>query len=68
MVRRIEGLPFSVDWFPDGREVYATHVGVVVGPDLTPYGGIGQPWNEIVMDPAGRVYLNMPGSMPGEEP
>ena len=25
IVRRIEGLPFSVDWLPDGREVYTTH-------------------------------------------
>ena len=25
VVRRIEGLPFSVDWLPDGREVYTTH-------------------------------------------
>ncbi|GAA4364388.1 SMP-30/gluconolactonase/LRE family protein [Nocardioides caricicola] len=72
VVRRIEGLPFSVDWLPDGREVYTTNTGVVVGVvagvDLAPYGGSGRPWNEIVVDPAGRVYVNMPGSMPGEEP
>ena len=52
VVRRVEGLPFSVDWLPDGREVYTTHQGVVVGPDLAPYGGTGRPWNEIVVDPA----------------
>ena len=68
VVRRIEGLPFSVDWLPDGREVYATSRGVLVGPDLTPYGGTGRPWNEIVVDPVGRVYVDMPGSRPGEEP
>lgn len=68
VVRRIEGLPFSVDWLPDGREVYTTNTGVVAGVDLAPYGGSGRPWNEIVVDPAGRVYVNMPGSMPGEEP
>ena len=68
VVRRIEGLPFSVDWLPDGREVYATQHGVVVGPDLAPYGGTGRPWNEIVVDAAGRVFVNMPGSRPGEEP
>src|SRR3954447_2446287 len=50
---RIEGLPFSVDWLADGREVYTTQQGVVVGPDLAPYGGTGRPWNEIVVDPAG---------------
>ena len=68
VVRRIEGLPFSVDWLPDGREIYTTHAGVVVGPDLAPYGGTGRPWNEIVVDPLGRAFVNMPGSMPGEEP
>lgn len=68
VVRRIEGLPFSVDWLPDGREVYSTPHGVVVGPDLTPYGGTGRPWNEIVVHPRGHVFVNMPGSMPGEEP
>jgi sugar lactone lactonase YvrE len=68
VVRRVEGLPFSVDWLPDGREIYTTHLGVVVGPDLASYGGTGRPWNEIVVDPAGRVFVNMPGSMPGEEP
>ncbi len=68
VVRRVEGLPVSVDWLPDGREVYTTNQGVVVGPGLMPYGGIGRPWNEIVVDAVGRVYVNMPGSMPGEEP
>ena len=68
VVRRVEGLPFSVDWLPDGRELYTTHLGVVVGPDLAPYGGTGRPWNEIVVDPLGRAFVNMPGSMPGEEP
>ena len=68
VVRRIDGLPFSVDWLPDGREVCTTPRGVLVGPDLAAYGGAGRPWNEIVVDPAGRVYVNMPGSMPGEEP
>ncbi len=62
VVRRIGGLPFSVDWLPDGREVYTTNRGVVVGPDLMPYGGTGRPWNEIVVDTAGRVYVDMPGS------
>lgn len=66
VVRRIEGLPFSVDWLPDRREVYATTAGVLVGPDLAPYGGTGRPWNEIVVDPRGHVFVNMPGSMPGE--
>jgi sugar lactone lactonase YvrE len=68
VVRRVEGLPFSVDWLPDGREVYATRSGVVAGPDLAPYGAGDRAWNEIVVDPHGRVYVDMPGSMPGEDP
>ncbi|GAA2149699.1 hypothetical protein GCM10009844_29650 [Nocardioides koreensis] len=64
----MEGLPFSVDLLPDGREINTTHQGVAVGPDLAPYGGTGRPWNEIVVDPLGRAFVNMPGSMPGEEP
>ena len=68
VAQRIAGLPVSVDWLPDGRAVYATPTGVVVGAQLAPYGGTGRPWNEIVVDPAGRVFVNMPGSMPGEEP
>lgn len=68
VVHRIEGLPVSIDWLPDGREVCTTPAGVVAGPHLTPYGGTGRAWNEIVVDPAGRVFVDMPGSMPGEEP
>lgn len=68
VVHRVDGLPFSVEWLPDGREVCTTRNGVVVGPDLAPYGGTGRPWNEVVVDPRGHVFVNMPGSMPGEEP
>ena len=68
VVHRIDGLPVSIDWLPDGREVCTTPRGVVVGPDLAAYGGTGRPWNEIVVDRRGRVFVNMPGSAPGEEP
>jgi sugar lactone lactonase YvrE len=68
VVARLEGLPFSIDWLPDGRLVATTPGGVVVGPDMTPYGATGQPFNEIVVDAAGRVWVNMPGSMPWAEP
>jgi sugar lactone lactonase YvrE len=67
VVVRVEGLPFSIDWLPDGRLVVSTADGVRVGLDLEPYGAQGRPWNEIVVDPAGRVYVDMPGSMPWEE-
>ena len=40
---------------------------MLTAPDMRPYGARGRPWNEIVVDPAGRVYVDMPGSMPGEQ-
>ena len=67
VVARVEGLPFSIDWLPDGRMVATTPGGVVAGPELEPYGAIGRPFNEIVVDAAGRVWVDMPGSMPWEE-
>jgi sugar lactone lactonase YvrE len=66
VVTRVAGLPFSIDWLPDGRLVITTPGGVVVGPDLLPYGATGQPFNEIVVDAAGRAWVDMPGSMPWE--
>ncbi len=39
----------------------------MAGPDLVPYGAAGQPFNEIVVDAVGRVWVDMPGSMPREE-
>lgn len=68
VVARVDGLPFSIDWLPDGRLVATTPGGVVVGTDLAPYGAAGQPFNEIVVDAAGRVWVDMPGAMPWEEP
>lgn len=67
VVARVEGMPFSIDWLPDGRLVIATPGGVVVGPDLHPYGATGLPFNEIAVDHAGRTWVNRPGSMPWEE-
>lgn len=68
VMARIDGLPFSIDWLPDGRLVATTRSGVVAGPDLAPHGAIGQPFNEIVVDAAGRAWVDMPGAMPWEEP
>jgi sugar lactone lactonase YvrE len=68
VVARVEGMPFSIDWLLDGRLVLTTPRGVVTGTDLRPYGATGQPFNEIVVDAAGRVWVDMPGSMPWEEP
>ncbi len=66
--RRVElvmsGLPFSVDWLPDGRTVLTSTDGVVVaGADgvCTPYGAAGRGWNEIVVDPRGHTFVNAIG-------
>ena len=67
VVARVEGLPFSIDWLPDGRLVATTPDGVVAGQELAPYGAAGQPFNEIVVDAAGNCWVDMPGSMPWEE-
>jgi sugar lactone lactonase YvrE len=69
---RMTGLPFSIDWLPDGRTVLTTPEGVVVdnGGELTPYGANGQGWNEIVVDDHGNTFINEPGFdlMSGEDP
>ena len=64
VVARVNALPFSIDWLPDGRLVTTTSNGVVVGTELAPYGATGQPFNEIVVDRAGRAGVNMPGAPP----
>ena len=66
VVARVDGLPFSIDWLRDGRMVATTPGGVLAGPALEPYGAPGQPFNEIVVDAADRVWVDMPGSMPWE--
>src|SRR3954454_16027043 len=58
----VEGLPFSIDWLPDGALVMTTRRGVVTGADLTPYSTSTEPFNEIVVDRAGRAWVDMPGS------
>jgi sugar lactone lactonase YvrE len=68
VVARVEGLPFSIDWLPDGRLLITTPHGVVIGPEMLPYGAMGRPFNEIVVDRAGRTWVDMPGAAPGEDP
>lgn len=67
VVARVKGLPFSIDWLSDGRLVATTPTGLMAGPELEPYGASGQPFNEIVVDAAGRAWVDRPGSMPWEE-
>src|SRR6266567_7261360 len=63
---RVEGLPFSIDWLPDGRLVMTSPRGVVTSPNLTRYSKSSERFNEIVVDRAGRAWVDKPGSMPGE--
>jgi sugar lactone lactonase YvrE len=67
VITRVDGLPFSIDWLRDGRLLITTSNGVVVGPALMPYGAVGQPFNEIVVDGADRAWVDMPGAAPWEE-
>jgi sugar lactone lactonase YvrE len=67
VVGRVEGLPFSIDWLPDGQLLITTPRGVAIGQAEVPYGASGQPFNEIVVDAAGRAWVDMPGSAPWEE-
>lgn len=66
VVARVDGLPFSIDWLPDGRLVVTTPTGLRAGPQLEPYGAADRPFNEIVVDAAGRAWVDMPGAMPWE--
>jgi len=68
VVTRVDGLPFSIDWLPDGRLIATTPAGVRVldGTELAPYASSSQPSNEIVVDGEGRLWVDMPGSMPWE--
>ena len=52
---------------PTAGCVTTTNAGVRVGTDLAPYAAEPQPFNEIVVDAAGRAWVDMPGSMPWEE-
>ncbi|MEP6817103.1 MAG: SMP-30/gluconolactonase/LRE family protein [Marmoricola sp.] len=70
---RMSGLPFSLDWLPDGRAVLTCARGVVTAAgdgSTTPYGAMGQGWNEIVVDAHGNTFVNTPGFdlMGGEDP
>jgi sugar lactone lactonase YvrE len=68
VVARVEGLPFSIDWRSDGQLLITTPTGVVIGPELAPYGATGRPFNEIVVDAANRAWVDMPGAAPWEGP
>lgn len=68
VLAQVEGLPFSIDWLPDGQLLTTTPRGVVIGQEQAPYGATDQPFNEIVVDAAGRAWVDMPGAAPWEHP
>jgi hypothetical protein len=37
VVAHVDGLPFSIDWLPDGQLLITTPNGFLTGPDLQPY-------------------------------
>jgi sugar lactone lactonase YvrE len=60
-----DGMPFCLDWLPDGRMVVITQDGLkVLGADgvLAAYANLAglseYAWNEIAVDPRGNIYLN----------
>jgi len=65
VIGRVDALPFSFDWQPDGRQLviadkmlWRREANGVLAPwiDLSRYGEMG--WNEIVVDGRGNIYLN----------
>lgn len=65
VIDRVDALPFSFDWQPDGRQLVIAkrmlrrrEKNGVLAPwvDLSDYGELG--WNEIVVDGRGNIYLN----------
>jgi sugar lactone lactonase YvrE len=77
VVTRMPGLPFCIDWLPDGRLlVVAGRDGkllrldddLVTHADLSAVGG-PFPWNDIAVDSRGYAYVNNIGyAFPGGEP
>ena len=76
VVAEVASFPFSIDWLPDGRllAVSAATAVFCAGMDgsLVTHAELGsvseRPWNEIVVDGRGNIYLNNIGfDFPGED-
>ena len=76
MIARVEALPFSIDWLPDGPMLVTAGREVLrLEPDgsLVTHADLGEltehGWNEIVVDGRGNAYVNGAGFNPmaGEE-
>jgi sugar lactone lactonase YvrE len=67
---KVESFPFSIDWLPDGRLLAVSARDCALlrqepGGSLVPFVELSElsehPWNEIVVDGRGNVYLNNTG-------
>lgn len=63
LVRTMTGLPFSIDWLPDGRLVATSGSAHQVSrerPDgsLEAFGDMNRLWNEVVVDGRGNTFVN----------
>jgi sugar lactone lactonase YvrE len=79
MVRVPTSIPFSIDWLPDGRLLVVSgreglvlrrepDGSLVTHADLSGLAEKGHPWNEIVVDGRGNIYVNNQGfDFPGGE-
>jgi sugar lactone lactonase YvrE len=77
VVARMQGMPFCIDWLPDGRllvvagrqnELLRLDDTLVTHADLSALGGTF-PWNDIAVDGRGFAYVNNIGyEFPGGEP
>jgi sugar lactone lactonase YvrE len=75
VIVRVESLPFSIDWLPDGRLLFTSdrllvrrepEGATVTHADLTDLSD--HPWNELVVDDRGNAYVNNIGfDFPGGE-
>jgi sugar lactone lactonase YvrE len=79
VIATVPSMPFSIDWLPDGRLLVIVGrearllVGGPGGGPLEPFADLSgisrKPWNEIVVDGRGNIYLNNIGfEFPGETP
>jgi sugar lactone lactonase YvrE len=76
LVTEVPSFPFSIDWLPDGRLLVVADGSLVAERDgvmeqwvdLTPVSS--KPWNELVVDGRGNVFVNSIGFdlMTGETP
>ena len=69
VVARVEGLPFSIDWLPDGRlaDHDAERRGGRAGPGAVRRDRASRSTRSSSMR-AGRAWVDMPGALPWEEP